>query len=95
MRLACFAFSCFLSSAALAAEPLPGVLAVAGYSGPERTERLIAGARKEGELMLYSSLTPDDQLRLASDFKGRYGVTLRFWRGSQTNILQRVLTESS
>lgn len=94
MRLACFASSFFVAASALAVEPLPGVLAVAGYRGVERTERLIAGARKEGELMIYSSLTPDDQLRLASDFKSRYGVTLRFWRGSQTNILQRVLTET-
>ena len=37
----------------------------------------IEGARKEGELMLYSSLTPEDQLRLAADFKRRYGVTPR------------------
>jgi len=94
MRLACFVSSFLLAAAALAVEPLPGVLAVAGYSGADRSERLIAGARKEGELMIYSSLTPDDQLRLASDFKARYGVTLRFWRGSQTNILQRVLTET-
>jgi iron(III) transport system substrate-binding protein len=93
-RLASFACSCLLASAALAADPLPGVLAVAGYTGADRTERLIAGAKKEGELMIYSSLTPDDQLRLATDFKTRYGVTLRFWRGSQTNILQRVLTET-
>src|SRR5256885_12174448 len=28
--------------------------------------------------------------RLAADFKSRYGVALKFWRGSQTNILQRV-----
>jgi iron(III) transport system substrate-binding protein len=44
--------------------------------------------------MLYSSLTQDDQLRLAADFKSRYGVTLKFWRGSQAHILQRVLTET-
>jgi iron(III) transport system substrate-binding protein len=83
-----------LGSAALAADPTPGVLAVTAYRGAERTERLIAGARKEGELMLYSSLTQDDQLRLAADFKSRYGVTLKFWRGSQAHILQRVLTET-
>src|SRR5436190_1353112 len=94
MRLACFVCSCLLAAAAAAVEPLPGVLAVAGYSGADRTARLIAGARKEGELMIYSSLTPPDQLRLAEDFKNRYGVTLKFWRGSQTNILQRVLTET-
>ena len=95
MRLACFAFSLLLASAAaLAAEPTPEVSAVAALNGADRTERLIAGAKKEGELMLYSSLTPEDQLRLAADFKKRYGVTLKFWRGSQTNILQRVLAET-
>jgi len=83
-----------LGSPALAADPTPGVLAVTAYRGADRTERLIAGARKEGELMLYSSLTQDDQLRLAADFKSRYGVTLKFWRGSQAHILQRVLTET-
>jgi len=93
-RLAFCAFSLFLASTAPAVEPLPGVAAVAAYRGAERTERLIAGAKKEGELMIYSSLTPDDQLRLAADFKSRYGVALKFWRGSQTNILQRVLTET-
>jgi iron(III) transport system substrate-binding protein len=80
--------------AAAAIEPSPGVAAVAAYRGPDRTARLIAGAKKEGELMLYSSLTQEDQLRIAEDFRKRYGVTLNFWRGSQANILQRVLTEA-
>ena len=92
--LAFCACSLLLASTALAVEPLPGVAAVAAYTGAARTERLIAGAKKEGELMIYSSLTPDDQLRLAGDFKSRYGVTIKFWRGSQTHILQRVLTET-
>jgi len=37
--------------------------------------------------MLYSSLTQDDQLKLVADFKRRYGVTAKFWRGSQAHIL--------
>jgi iron(III) transport system substrate-binding protein len=93
-RLAFCAFSLVLASTALAVEPTPGIAAVTAYKGAERSERLIAGAKKEGELMLYSSLTQDDQLKLAADFKSRYGVTLKFWRGSQAHILQRVLTET-
>jgi iron(III) transport system substrate-binding protein len=89
-----FSVCSLAAAAALAVEPLPGVVAVASYKGAERTERLVAGAKKEGELMLYSSLTQDDQLRLAGDFKSRYGVSIKFWRGSQTHILQRVLTET-
>ncbi len=77
-----------------AVEPTPGIAAVASYSGPDRAQRLVAAARKEGELLLYSSLTQEDQLRLAADFRRRYGVTVKFWRGSQANILQRVLGET-
>src|SRR5882757_6502260 len=94
MRLSCFVFSVLLAPPAFGVEPTPGVAAVAAYSGPDRTARLIAGAKKEGELMLYSSLTQDDQLKLAADFKRRYGVTVKFWRGSQAHILQRVIGEA-
>jgi iron(III) transport system substrate-binding protein len=95
MRLSCSAFSLLLASAlALAADPTPEVSAVAALQGADRTARLIAGAKQEGELMLYSSLTQDDQLKLAADFKNRYGVALKFWRGSQAHILQRVITET-
>jgi iron(III) transport system substrate-binding protein len=83
-----------VATASFAVEPSPAVLAVASYAGADRTERLIAAARQEGELMLYSSLTQEDQLRLAEDFKRRYGVTVKFWRGSQAHILQRVISET-
>jgi len=94
MRLACFVSSLLLAATASAVEPSPGVAAVAAYSGPERTARLAAGAKQEGELMVYSSLVQEDQRKLAADFKQRYGVALKFWRGSQANILQRVLNET-
>jgi ABC-type Fe3+ transport system substrate-binding protein len=95
MRLACFGFSALLLAAGAAAvEPSAGVAAVAAYSGADRAARLVAGAKKEGELMVYSSLVQEDQRRLAADFRQRYGVTVNFWRGSQANILQRVLNEA-
>ena len=83
-----------VAPASFAVEPTPGVLAVASYTGADRTERLIGAAKREGELMLYSSLTQDDQLKLVAAFRRRYGVTVKFWRGSQAHILQRVLSET-
>jgi ABC-type Fe3+ transport system substrate-binding protein len=83
-----------VATAALAVEPTAGVLSVAGYRGADRLQRLVEGAKKEGELMLYSSLTQEDQLRLGAGFKARFGVTLNFWRGSQAHILQRVTAET-
>jgi len=82
------------AGACLAVDPTPGVSTVASYTGPDRTGRLAAAAKNEGELLLYSSLTQEDQLRLAADFKRRYGVTVKSWRGSQANILQRMMSES-
>jgi iron(III) transport system substrate-binding protein len=93
-QLACCTCSLLLAGAAGAVEPSADVATVAALKGAERTARLIAGAQQEGELMLYSSLTQDDQFRLAADFKSRHGVALKFWRGSQTRILQRVITET-
>jgi iron(III) transport system substrate-binding protein len=87
-------FAWIASTAAWAVDPTPGVVSVASLRGADRTERLAAAARKEGEVMLYSSLTQEDQLRIAEDFKRHYGVTLKFWRGSQAHILQRVLGET-
>src|SRR5258705_2582058 len=88
------ALACSFAFTAAAIEPSAGVAAVAAYRGADRTQKLIAGARKEGELMLYSSLTQEDQLRLGEDFRKRYGVTLKFWRGSQAHILQRATSEA-
>lgn len=92
-RLLLFAFLAVATGSA-AVEPTPAVAAVAAYRGADRTARLVAGAKAEGELMLYSSLTQDDQLKLAADFNQRYGVTVKFWRGSQAHILQRVMSET-
>ena len=71
-----------------------GTLAeLATYSGPDRTERLIAGARKEGVLTIYSSVTTDDMRVLIAAFEKKYGVKMQFWRASSESILRRALIE--
>jgi iron(III) transport system substrate-binding protein len=41
---------------------------LANYSGPDRTARLIAGAKREGTVTLYSSATLADQSALLGAF---------------------------
>ena len=95
VRVGLLLLSCLApANASHAVEPTPGVAAVAAFAGPGRSERLIAAAKKEGELMLYSSLTQEDQLRIAEDFKRRYGITVNSWRAGQANILRRVTGET-
>ena len=64
------------------------------YQGPDRAERLVAGAKKEGQVVLYSTMTVQDGRALAAAFEKKYGVKLVHWRGSAEKIVQRALAEA-
>src|SRR2546428_8875488 len=50
------------------------------YEGADRLERLIAGAKKDGELNLYTSAQADDIGAVAKAFEQKYGVKVNMWR---------------
>ena len=78
-------------------ETAPAALSVseiAGYQGPDRAQRLLAGARKERELLLYSNVAAEDIEKIGSDFERRHGVKLNVWRAPREKILQRILSEA-
>ena len=64
------------------------------YQGGDRPARLIAGAKQEGQVVLYSTMTVQDGRALAAAFERKYGVKLIHWRGSAEKIVQRALAES-
>lgn len=65
----------------------------AKYSGPDRTEKLLAAAKKEGSLTLYTT-TPGEYMRLMTDgFEKKYGVKVNVWRALSEQVLQRVISE--
>jgi iron(III) transport system substrate-binding protein len=66
---------------------------LANYAGPNRTARLIAGAKREGSVTLYSSATLQDQSAIVGAFEAKYGIKVQQWRGSSEDIRNRVLTE--
>jgi iron(III) transport system substrate-binding protein len=41
---------------------------ISAYAGPDRTERLMAGAKKEGTVTVYTSANVDDMAVLTSAF---------------------------
>ena len=67
---------------------------LAFYSGPDRTERLIAGAKREGVVNIYTSLTVDDMKVFGGAFERKYGIKLQSWRSSSEDIVQRTLVEA-
>jgi iron(III) transport system substrate-binding protein len=81
--------------AVLGATPAPAqtLAELANDAGPDRTARLIAGAKKEGTVTLYSSATLADQSALLGAFQAKYGIKVQQWRGSSEDIRNRALTE--
>ena len=87
----------FVIPALLAAAPkaqAATVAEVAALSGPDRLQRLIDGAKKEGGLELYSSAAVQDMAPIIAGFEKKYGLKVRVWRGSATDIRQRAMTEA-
>jgi ABC-type Fe3+ transport system substrate-binding protein len=65
------------------------------YREKDRAAFLESGARREGQLMFYSSLIPNLGLKAITDaFKKKYPfVAIESWRGTEVNIAQKTLAE--
>jgi iron(III) transport system substrate-binding protein len=66
----------------------------ASLSGPDREQKLIEGARKEGELNIYTSAQTDDMGALVQAFEKKYGIKVSVWRSSSEKVLQRAVQEA-
>ncbi|HET7197065.1 MAG TPA: extracellular solute-binding protein [Burkholderiales bacterium] len=64
------------------------------YRGADRAARLVAGAKQEGRVVLYSTMTVHDGKAFADAFERRYGVKVEHWRGSAEKIVQRGVLEA-
>jgi len=64
------------------------------YQGADRDARLAEGAKKERELLLYSTMTVADAKALASAFERKHGVRVNHWRGSAERIVSRAVAEA-
>jgi len=93
----------FAIAALLAALPLSAVAQVkagatapdvATYTAPDRMQKLIEGAKKEGELNLYTSAQTDDMGPLIAAFEKKYGIKVNVWRSSSEKVLQRAIQEA-
>jgi len=62
--------------------------------GADREARLLAKAREEGTLLLYTSMAPSESGRLAQAFEKKYGVKVQVWRNLSEAVLQRALAEA-
>jgi iron(III) transport system substrate-binding protein len=65
------------------------------YEAPDRSERLLAAARKEATLTWYTSFAEKDIPVVVDPFEKKYGIKIRAWRASTERVLQRLLAETS
>ena len=71
-----------------------GSAEAASYTGSDRQQRLVEGAKKEGELMIYTSAPVDDMAVLTAAFEKKYGIKVKLWRAGSEKVLQRTVTEA-
>jgi iron(III) transport system substrate-binding protein len=90
----------WLAAAALAcalpafAQTVESNRAIFQYNGPDREQRIIEKAKKEGVVVVYSSLSPTEAKPLADLFESKYGVKVQIWRGIGEQVLQRTIAEA-
>jgi iron(III) transport system substrate-binding protein len=81
-----------LAAAALAQTPSSRDIYM--YQGADREARLIEGAKKERQVVLYSTMTVADGKAFGAAFERKYGVRLVHWRTSSEKIVQRAVAEA-
>ncbi len=82
------------SASAQTVKPM-SIAELAAYNKPDREKILYEGAKKEGKLMWYTSLTGGPNTEAPKVFETKYpGVQLEVYRGDSDAIIQRVLQES-
>ncbi|HTS40154.1 MAG TPA: extracellular solute-binding protein [Xanthobacteraceae bacterium] len=64
------------------------------YQGADRETRMVAKAREEGTLLLYTSMAPSESGQLGQAFEKKYGVKVQIWRNLSEAVLQRALSEA-
>ena len=64
------------------------------YQGPDREARLLADAKKQGTVVIYTSMNLKDSVPITEAFEKKTGVKVELWRASSEKVLQRAVTEA-
>jgi len=71
------------------------VAEIAAYNKPDREKMLYEGAKKEGKLMWYTSLTGGPNTDAPKVFESKYpGVQVEVYRGDSDALISRIVQEA-
>jgi iron(III) transport system substrate-binding protein len=68
--------------------------AVYQYRGADRDATLLAKAREEGSVVLYTSLATLESMPVAKAFEKKYGIKVELWRAVSEKVVQKAATEA-
>jgi len=89
------AIASFLAALALAVAAAPAhAQALFDYQGADRMEKIVAAAKKEGTLTLYTTIAEKDLAAIIKPFEDKYGVKVNVWRAGTDKVLQRTIQEA-
>jgi iron(III) transport system substrate-binding protein len=88
-------FMCAFCVSAAGAQNAPiDLSSIYDHRGNDRDQRLLAGARDEGMVTLYTSMSTTESGPLAQAFEKKYGIKVQLWRALSENVLQRAVSET-
>ena len=64
------------------------------YAGADRMGKIVAAAKKEGTLTLYTTIAEKDLPAIVKPFEDKYGVKVVVWRAGTDKVLQRAVQEA-
>jgi iron(III) transport system substrate-binding protein len=84
---------CLAASAVMAQTP-KSIAELSTYTGPDRQQLLIDGAKKEGGLTLYTSQQLNDTNPVIEAFEKKFGLKVTVWRASPDAVVPRIVNEA-
>jgi iron(III) transport system substrate-binding protein len=64
------------------------------YRGADRYQRLVEEAKKQREVVIYTSLNLKDSVPITEAFEKKTGLKVQLWRASSEKVVQRAVTEA-
>lgn len=93
MRIFAFTIWLLLLTSSYAAAQTRSLADLANYRGADREEMLKAGAKKEGKMVWYTSLTAHRDI--ANVFESKYpGIKIETYRAGSTDLTRRLMSEA-
>ena len=83
------------AASAIAGTSMPANLGLMQYDKPDRAEKILEAATKEGTLTLYTAFRPQDLPLIIAPFEAKYGIKVKSWRSGSNNVTQRVIREAA